>query len=154
LQLMPTYTPVRRCGIMLLKSARVRAARPTSTSWLLPGNQRYAGRLKKAMAVLRPSCKQQLAAFVDLERLSHEPVVEQQEDEIDPIFAAPVDDLELTVRFSQLSESRKYYYIGDLIAAYRSGNLLEDSPTWARNPWTRDSRTFLASTGSVTGYAC
>lgn len=49
--------------------------------------------IRRAATILQ----QQLAAFVDLKGDS-EPVVIEQEDEIDPILLRPVDDLELTVR--------------------------------------------------------
>ena len=49
--------------------------------------------IRRAATILQ----QQLAAFVDLKSDS-EPVVVEQEDEIDPILLRPVDDLELTVR--------------------------------------------------------
>lgn len=44
-----------------------------------------------------------------------EPVVEEQEDEIDPILLRPVDDLELTVRSANCLKAENIYYIGDLI---------------------------------------
>lgn len=44
-----------------------------------------------------------------------EPVVEEQEDEIDPILLRPVDDTELTVRSANCLKAENIYYIGDLI---------------------------------------
>ena len=44
-----------------------------------------------------------------------EPVVIEQEDEIDPILLRPVDDLELTVRSANCLKAENIYYIGDLI---------------------------------------
>ena len=44
-----------------------------------------------------------------------EPVVVEQEDEIDPILLRPVDDLELTVRSANCLKAENIYYIGDLI---------------------------------------
>ncbi|MEL0625247.1 DNA-directed RNA polymerase subunit alpha C-terminal domain-containing protein, partial [Marinomonas arenicola] len=58
--------------------------------------------------------QQQIAVFVALESESEAPVVEE-EDEIDPIFLRPVDDLELTVRSANCLKAENIYYIGDLI---------------------------------------
>lgn len=66
--------------------------------------------IRRAATILQ----QQLAAFVDLKGDS-EPVVEEQEDEIDPILLRPVDDLELTVRSANCLKAENIYYIGDLI---------------------------------------
>jgi len=66
--------------------------------------------IRRAATILQ----QQLAAFVDLKGDS-EPVVIEQEDEIDPILLRPVDDLELTVRSANCLKAENIYYIGDLI---------------------------------------
>ena len=52
--------------------------------------------------------------FVDLEN-EGEQIVEEKEDEIDPILIRPVDDLELTVRSANCLKAENIYYIGDLI---------------------------------------
>jgi len=66
--------------------------------------------IRRAATILQ----QQLAVFVDLESES-EQVVEEQEDEVDPILIRPVDDLELTVRSANCLKAENIYYIGDLI---------------------------------------
>jgi DNA-directed RNA polymerase subunit alpha len=66
--------------------------------------------IRRAATILQ----QQLAAFVDLKGDS-EPVVVEQEDEIDPFLLRPVDDLELTVRSANCLKAENIYYIGDLI---------------------------------------
>ena len=66
--------------------------------------------IRRAATILQ----QQLAVFVDLES-EGEAVVEEKEDEIDPILIRPVDDLELTVRSANCLKAENIYYIGDLI---------------------------------------
>jgi len=66
--------------------------------------------IRRAATILQ----HQLAVFVDLESES-EQVVEEKEDEIDPILIRPVDDLELTVRSANCLKAENIYYIGDLI---------------------------------------
>ena len=48
---------------------------------------------------------EQLEAFVELRDVS-EPEEKEEKPEFDPILLRPVDDLELTVRSCELSESR------------------------------------------------
>jgi DNA-directed RNA polymerase subunit alpha len=66
--------------------------------------------IKQAATVLHL----QLNAFVDLK---HKEVVtqEEEENEFDPIFLQPVDDLELTVRSANCLKAEQIYYIGDLV---------------------------------------
>jgi len=66
--------------------------------------------IKQAATVLH----YQLNAFVDLK---HKEVVapEEEENEFDPIFLQPVDDLELTVRSANCLKAEQIYYIGDLV---------------------------------------
>ncbi len=66
--------------------------------------------IRRAATILQ----QQLAVFVDLES-DGEPVLEEKEDEIDPILLRPVDDLELTVRSANCLKAENIYFIGDLI---------------------------------------
>jgi DNA-directed RNA polymerase subunit alpha len=66
--------------------------------------------IRRAATILQ----QQVSIFVDLQRET-EPLVEEQEDEIDPILLRPVDDLELTVRSANCLKAENIYYIGDLI---------------------------------------
>ena len=66
--------------------------------------------IRRAATILQ----HQLAVFVDLDNES-EQVVEEKEDEVDPILIRPVDDLELTVRSANCLKAENIYYIGDLI---------------------------------------
>ena len=66
--------------------------------------------IRRAATILQ----QQLAVFVDLEGQA-EAIVEEKEEEIDPILLRPVDDLELTVRSANCLKAENIYYIGDLI---------------------------------------
>jgi len=66
--------------------------------------------IRRAATILQ----HQLAVFVDLEN-EGEQVVEEKEDEVDPILIRPVDDLELTVRSANCLKAENIYYIGDLI---------------------------------------
>jgi len=66
--------------------------------------------IRRAATILQ----HQLAVFVDLDN-EKEQVVEEKEDEIDPILIRPVDDLELTVRSANCLKAENIYYIGDLI---------------------------------------
>ena len=58
---------------------------------------------------------EELFRFFRLVKGDSEPVVVEQEDEIDPILLRPVDDLELTVRSANCLKAENIYYIGDLI---------------------------------------
>lgn len=64
----------------------------------------------------------QLIAFVDLK---HKEIVvqEEEENEFDPIFLQPVDDLELTVRSANCLKAEQIYYIGDLVQRAESSLL-------------------------------
>lgn len=66
--------------------------------------------IRRSAAILQ----QQLAAFVDL---PHEDHIESssKEEQIDPLFLRPVDDLELTVRAANCLKAENIYYIGDLV---------------------------------------
>lgn len=66
--------------------------------------------IKQAATVLH----YQLNAFVNLK---HKEVVapEEEDNEFDPIFLQPVDDLELTVRSANCLKAEQIYYIGDLV---------------------------------------
>ena len=112
LQLDATYTPVRRVA-HVVESARVEQR--TNLDKLVIDLETN-GTLDPEEAIRRAATilQQQLAAFVDLKG-DQEPVVEQQEDEIDPILLRPVDDLELTVRSANCLKAENIYYIGDLI---------------------------------------
>src|SRR5690606_15346702 len=95
LQLDATFSPVRRVAYAV-ESARVEQR--TALDKLVIDLETN-GTIDPEEAIRRAATilQQQLAAFVDLKGDS-EPVVVEQEDEIDPILLRPVDDLELTVR--------------------------------------------------------
>lgn len=91
--------------------------------------------IRRAATILQ----QQLAAFVDLKGDS-EPVVVEQEDEIDPILLRPVDDTELTVRSANCLKAENIYYIGDLIQRtevelLKTPNLGKKSLTEIKDVW-------------------
>ena len=86
-------------------------------------------------------------AFVDLKGDS-EPVVVEQEDEIDPILLRPVDDLELTVRSANCLKAENIYYIGDLIQ--RTETELLKTPNLGRKS-LNEIKEVLASRGLTLG---
>lgn len=112
LQLDASFSPVRRVSYVV-ENARVEQR--TNLDKLVLDLETN-GTLDPEEAIRRAATilQQQLAAFVDLKGDS-EPVVEEQEDEIDPILLRPVDDLELTVRSANCLKAENIYYIGDLI---------------------------------------
>jgi DNA-directed RNA polymerase subunit alpha len=112
LQLDAAFTPVRRVAYVV-ESARVEQR--TNLDKLVIDLETN-GTLEPEEAIRRAATilQQQLAAFVDLKG-DQEPVVEQQEDEIDPNLLRPVDDHELTVRSANCLKAENIYYIGDLI---------------------------------------
>ena len=112
LQLDASFSPVRRIAYVV-ENARVEQR--TNLDKLVIDLETN-GTLDPEEAIRRAATilQQQLAAFVDLKGDS-EPVVIEQEDEIDPILLRPVDDLELTVRSANCLKAENIYYIGDLI---------------------------------------
>ncbi|MGB8974119.1 MAG: DNA-directed RNA polymerase subunit alpha, partial [Pseudomonas capeferrum] len=112
LQLDASFSPVRRIAYVV-ENARVEQR--TNLDKLVIDLETN-GTLYPEEAIRRAATilQQQLAAFVDLKGDS-EPVVVEQEDEIDPILLRPVDDLELTVRSANCLKAENIYYIGDLI---------------------------------------
>lgn len=112
LQLDASFSPVRRVAYVV-ENARVEQR--TNLDKLVLDLETN-GTLEPEEAIRRAATilQQQLAAFVDLKGDS-EPVVVEQEDEIDPILLRPVDDLELTVRSANCLKAENIYYIGDLI---------------------------------------
>ena len=112
LQLDASFSPVRRVSYVV-ENARVEQR--TNLDKLVIDLETN-GTLDPEEAIRRAATilQQQLAAFVDLKGDS-EPVVIEQEDEIDQILLRPVDDLELTVRSANCLKAENIYYIGDLI---------------------------------------
>ncbi len=66
--------------------------------------------IRRAATILQ----QQLEVFVDLESEKQARPLKNQE-EVDPIYTRPVDDLELTVRSANCLKAENIYYIGDLV---------------------------------------
>jgi len=64
----------------------------------------------------------QLEAFVEL-RKSEEPKAEEKTNEMNPLLARPVDDLELTVRSANCLKGENIFFIGDLVQRDESGLL-------------------------------
>jgi DNA-directed RNA polymerase subunit alpha len=112
LQLDATYTPVYRVAYTV-EAARVEQR--TDLDKLIIDLETN-GTIDPEEAIRRAATilQQQLAVFVDLEGQA-EAVVEEKEEEIDPILLRPVDDLELTVRSANCLKAENIYYIGDLI---------------------------------------
>ena len=112
LQLDATFSPVRRVSYVV-ESARVEQR--TNLDKLVLDLETN-GTLDPEEAIRRAATilQHQLAAFVDLQS-EIEIVIDEPEDEIDPILLRPVDDLELTVRSANCLKAENIYYIGDLI---------------------------------------
>lgn len=112
LQLDATFSPVRRISYVV-ENARVEQR--TNLDKLVIDLETN-GTLDPEEAIRRAATilQHQLAAFVDLQS-EIETVVDEPEDEIDPILLRPVDDLELTVRSANCLKAENIYYIGDLI---------------------------------------
>lgn len=112
LRLDATYSPMKRVSYSV-ESARVEQRTDLDKLILdleTNGTIDPEDAIRRAATILQ----QQLAVFVDLES-EGEAVVEETEDEIDPILIRPVDDLELTVRSANCLKAENIYYIGDLI---------------------------------------
>lgn len=99
--------------------------------------------IRRAATILQ----HQLAVFVDLDN-EKEQVVEEKEDEVDPILIRPVDDLELTVRSANCLKAENIYYIGDLIQ--RTEVELLKTPNLGRKSLT-EIKDVLASRGLALG---
>ena len=99
--------------------------------------------IRRAATILQ----HQLAVFVDLDN-EKEQVVEEKEDEVDPILIRPVDDLELTVRSANCLKAENIYYIGDLIQ--RTEVELLKTPNLGKKSLT-DIKDVLASRGLALG---
>ena len=112
LRLDATYSPMRRVAYSV-ENARVEQRTDLdklvldieSNGTIVPEEA-----IRRAATILQ----QQLSVFVDFES-EGEAVVEEKEDEVDPILLRPVDDLELTVRSANCLKAENIYYIGDLI---------------------------------------
>ncbi len=112
LRLDASYSPMKRVSYSV-ESARVEQRTDLDKLILdleTNGTIEPEDAIRRAATILQ----QQLAVFVDLES-EGEAVVEEAEDEIDPILIRPVDDLELTVRSANCLKAENIYYIGDLI---------------------------------------
>jgi DNA-directed RNA polymerase subunit alpha len=112
LRLDATYSPMRRVSYSV-ESARVEQRTDLDKLILdleTNGTIEPEDAIRRAATILQ----QQLAVFVDLES-EGEAIIEEKEDEIDPILIRPVDDLELTVRSANCLKAENIYYIGDLI---------------------------------------
>ena len=112
LRLDASYSPLRRVSYSV-ESTRVEQRTDLDKLIL---DLETNGTLDPEEAIRRAATilQHQLAVFVDLDNES-EQVVEEKEDEVDPILIRPVDDLELTVRSANCLKAENIYYIGDLI---------------------------------------
>ena len=112
LRLDATYSPMKKVSYSV-ESARVEQRTDLDKLILdleTDGTIDPEDAIRRAATILQ----QQLAVFVDLES-EGEAIIEEKEDEIDPILIRPVDDLELTVRSANCLKAENIYYIGDLI---------------------------------------
>lgn len=66
--------------------------------------------IRRAATIL----SEQLEAFVDLNDV-HQPILEEEKPEFDPVLLRLVDDLELTVRSANCLKAESIQYIGDLV---------------------------------------
>lgn len=91
--------------------------------------------------------QQQLAPFVDLKSA---PIVKEssKQQALNPIFARPVDDLELTVRSANCLKAESIFYIGDLVQ--RTENDLLKTPNLGKKSLT-EIKNILASHGLSLG---
>jgi DNA-directed RNA polymerase subunit alpha len=112
LRLDASYSPLRRVSYSV-ESARVEQRTDLDKLIL---DLETNGTIDPEEAIRRAATilQHQLAVFVDLDN-EGEQVVEEKEDEVDPILIRPVDDLELTVRSANCLKAENIYYIGDLI---------------------------------------
>jgi DNA-directed RNA polymerase subunit alpha len=99
--------------------------------------------IRRAATILQ----HQLAVFVDLDN-EKEQIIEEKEDEVDPILTRPVDDLELTVRSANCLKAENIYYIGDLIQ--RTEVELLKTPNLGKKSLT-EIKDVLASRGLALG---
>lgn len=112
LRLDATYSPMRRVAYSV-ESARVEQRTDLDKLILdieTNGTIDPEESIRRAATILQ----QQLAVFVDLES-EGEPAAIVRDDEMDPIYLRPVDDLELTVRSANCLKAENIYYIGDLV---------------------------------------
>ncbi len=74
---------------------------------------------KVAICTAADILHRQLSAFVDVKAFE-KPQKELIEEEVDPVYLRPVDDLELTVRSANCLKNAKISYIGDLVQKTRA----------------------------------
>jgi len=89
----------------------------------------------------------QLEAFVEL-RKSEEPKIEEKTDEMNPLLARQVDDLELTVRSANCLKGENIFFIGDLVQ--RDENGLLKTPNLGKKS-LNEIKTVLATRGLSLG---
>jgi DNA-directed RNA polymerase subunit alpha len=89
----------------------------------------------------------QLEAFVEL-RKSEEPTAEEETDDMNPLLARPVDDLELTVRSANCLKGENIFFIGDLVM--RDENSLLKTPNLGKKS-LNEIKTVLATRGLSLG---
>ncbi|EKD45953.1 MAG: hypothetical protein ACD_69C00066G0003 [uncultured bacterium] len=89
----------------------------------------------------------QLEAFVEL-RKSEEPKAEEKTNEMNPLLARPVDDLELTVRSANCLKGENIFFIGDLVQ--RDESSLLKTPNLGKKS-LNEIKTVLATRGLSLG---
>lgn len=74
---------------------------------------------EEAIRVSATIMQRQLYAFVDLEH-EYLQVEDKSQEEVNPLYNRPVDDLELTVRAANCLKAENIFYIGDLVSRTES----------------------------------
>ncbi len=145
LRLDASYSPMRRVAYSV-ESARVEQR--TDLDKLILDIESN-GTINPEQAIRRAATilQQQLAVFVDFDK-EGEAIVEEKQEEVDPILLRPVDDLELTVRSANCLKAEHIYYIGDLIQ--RSEVELLKTPNLGKKSLT-EIKDVLASRGLSLG---
>jgi DNA-directed RNA polymerase subunit alpha len=113
LQLDASFSPVRRVAYSV-ENARVEQRTDLDK---LVIDLETNGTLDPEEAIRRSATilQQQLATFVDLQSA---PLIQEKisrDDEVNPLFQRPVDDLELTVRSANCLKAENIFFIGDLV---------------------------------------
>ncbi len=140
-----SFSPVRRVAYSV-ESARVEQR--TDLDKLIIDLETN-GTLDPEEAIRRSATilQQQLGPFVDLRTAAISKDKSEQE-EMNPIFLRPVDDLELTVRSANCLKAENIYYIGDLVQ--RTEADLLKTPNLGKKSLT-EIKTVLSSHGLSLG---
>jgi len=145
LRLDASFSPVRRVAYAV---ERARVEQRTDLDKLVIDLETN-GTLDPEEAIRRSATilQQQLAPFVDL-KSSPVAAEKSEEEDINPIYLRPVDDLELTVRSANCLKAESIFYIGDLVQ--RAETDLLKTPNLGKKSLT-EIKNVLASHGLSLG---